>query len=87
MKTPKVTKNLSLDAGAVRRGERYSKLHHTNLSRLVSNFLKALPVNEPARELSPAVSRLLGVAVAGTAKPTSEPDPYHDHLWTKYGRV
>jgi hypothetical protein len=32
-------KNLFLDPAAVARGERYSRLHGTNLSRLVDDFL------------------------------------------------
>ena len=35
----KQSKNLSLDPEAVRRGERYSEHHQTNVSQLVNNFL------------------------------------------------
>lgn len=78
----KLSKNLSLDADAIGRGERYSELHRTNLSRLVSDFLARLPLDEPARQLSPTASRLLGIAT-----PTSGVDEqvYRDHLWKKYG--
>ena len=43
-------KNLLLDPDAVARGERYSRLHGTNLSRLVGDFLHALPLG--AEELA-----------------------------------
>lgn len=76
------SKNLSLDPEAVRRGERYSELHGTNISRLVSNFLSSLPIDaEDGREsLSPAVRRLLGVASGEGGV-----DDYHRHLEEKYG--
>jgi hypothetical protein len=48
--TNKQPKNLSLDSEAVRRGERYSQLHHTNLSKLVSNFLSSLPLESEDQE-------------------------------------
>jgi hypothetical protein len=76
----KRSKNLSLDPEAVRRAERYSELHHTNVSQLVSNFLAALPLEEEAaaRPLSPAVQRLLGIAT-GEGK-----EEYHQYLREKY---
>ena len=86
----KTTKNLSLDAVAVGRGERYSELHHTNLSRLVSDFLARLPVDEAPRQLSPIVSRLLGVAASPQLAGKKEDeaiDEYQEYLWTKYGRA
>jgi hypothetical protein len=60
----KLSKNLSLDPEAVRRGERFSELHQTSISQLVNNFLSNLPVEseEHDRTLSPAVRRLLDVA-------------------------
>ncbi len=78
----KVSKNLSLDVTAVERGERYSERHGTSLSQLVSDFLSRLPVDEPARDLSPTVRLLLGVA-AGPRQ--SDRKDYRDHLWAKYG--
>lgn len=79
---PKQSKNLSLDPEAVRRGERYSELHRTNVSQLVSNFLSALPLDDEAREkqLSPAVRRLLGIA-AGRV----DEEDYRRYLVDKYG--
>jgi hypothetical protein len=79
----KQSKNLSLDPEAVRRGERYSELHQTNLSQLVSNFLSGLPIHseEPERPLSPAVRRLLDIASGST-----DVEEYHRHLMEKYGR-
>jgi hypothetical protein len=78
---PKQSKNLSLDPQAVRRGERYSELHRTNLSQLVTNFLLSLPVPEEEEPLSPAVRRLRGIG-AGAAGI----EDYRRHLVEKYGR-
>ncbi|MDQ3809072.1 MAG: DUF6364 family protein [Chloroflexota bacterium] len=77
----KVAKNLLLDEEAVERGERYSELHATTLSRLVSDFLQQLPVDEPRRDLSPTVRRLLGVAAGGQ----TDREAYRRHVLKKYG--
>lgn len=77
------TKNLSLDPEAVQRAERYSELHETNVSQLVSNLLMSLPLEGEVAEaeLAPAVRRLLG---AGAGK--SGIDDYHRYLVEKYAR-
>ncbi|MBI2796735.1 MAG: hypothetical protein HYX65_08535 [Gemmatimonadetes bacterium] len=78
--------NLSLDVEAALRGEAYSRLHATTLSRLVSDFLLALPVESRERPLSPAVRRL--VSLAGKRKPTGPPlgeEDYRAYLLRKYG--
>jgi hypothetical protein len=79
---PKRSKNLSLDPEAVRRGERYSELHSTNVSQLVSNFLSSLPLEEEEQEerLSPAVRRLLGIASEVGV------DDYSRYLVDRYGQ-
>lgn len=78
----RVAKNLSLEPDAVKRGERYGRLHGMNLSRLVSNFLRALPLDPPDDQtLSPVVRRLRGVA-AGSKSDLTE---YREHLHRKYG--
>ena len=77
----RVTKNLSLDPQAVERGERYSELHATSLSQLVSDFLARLPITEDERELTPTVRRLMGVAEG-----ESREEDYHAYLTEKYGR-
>ncbi len=78
----KQSKNLSLDPEAVLRGERYSALHDTNVSQLVNRFLSSLPVaDESVTHLSPAVSRLLGIASDKNAMKR-----YREHLVEKYGR-
>ena len=77
----RVTKNLSLDPKAVERGERYSELHSTSLSQLVSDFLLRLPVDEGEPELTPTVRRLLGAAKGGP-----DEDDYHEYLFQKYGK-
>ena len=80
-KPTKKPKNLSLEPDAVARGERYSKLHGTNLSRLVSDFLRSLPLGGGAEPQSPAVRRLRGIAAGSKA----EPSTYREHLRRKYG--
>lgn len=77
----RVTKNLSLDPDAVERGERYSELHSTSLSQLVSDFLSRLPLDEEKQRLTPTVRRLLGVASGEV-----DEDDYKDYLAEKYGR-
>jgi hypothetical protein len=78
----KVAKNLSLEPDAVKRGERYGRMHGTNLSRLVSDFLRALPVEPPDEQaLSPVVRRLRGVAAGGR----TDRALYREHLYRKYG--
>ena len=79
--SPKRPKNLSLDAEAVARGEEYGRRHGIALSRLVGEFLRALPLDTPDRELSPAVERLYGVAAAGR----TTRDDHREHLYRKYG--
>ena len=79
----RVTKNLSLDPKAVERGERYSEIHSTSISQLVSDFLARLPLEEEGEssKLTPTVRRLLGVASGGTGR-----DEYREHLVGKYGQ-
>jgi hypothetical protein len=67
----------------IRRAERYSELHGTNVSQLVSNFLSSLPIEggDSPLQLSPAVTRLLGVTSGkGGVK------QYHRYLEQKYRR-
>lgn len=77
----RVTKNLSLDPEAVERGERYSALHSTSISQLVSDFLSRLPLDDAEPELTPAVRRLLGAAAG-----EGDREDYRRHLLEKYGR-
>jgi hypothetical protein len=74
-------KNLLLDPDAVARGERYSRLHKTNLSRLVGDFLRALPLSADESALTPAVRRLWGIA----ARSEADRDLHRKHLSRKYG--
>ena len=74
-------KNLLLDPDAVARGERYSQRHGTNLSRLVGDFLRALPLAANDESLTPAVRRLWGIARGSDA----DREKYRDHLGRKYG--
>jgi hypothetical protein len=84
-KPVKKPKNLSLDPDVVARGERYSQAHGTNLSRLVGDFLRALPVDDGLAPLprSPAVRRLRGIAAGGRA----DREAYRAHLLRKHGSL
>lgn len=78
----KIPKNLSLEPDAVARGKRYGRLHRKSLSRLVNDFLRALPLEAPAgEELAPVVRRLRGIAARGK----SDRRAYRKHLLRKYG--
>jgi hypothetical protein len=78
----KVPKNLSLEPDAIARGERYGRRHGKNLSQLVNDFLRALPLTSPpARDLSPLVRRLRGIAAGGKTGRAE----YRKHLLRKYG--
>ena len=78
----KIAKNLSLEPEAVARGERYGRRHGKNLSQLVNDFLRGLPLESPMDgELSPLVRRLRGIArSARTGR-----KEYREHLHRKYG--
>jgi len=76
----RTVKNLSLDPEAVQRGENFSKRHSTSVSRLVSDFLTALPAEGDRVELAPAVKRLLGLARGGNEA------AYKKYLEKKYGQ-
>ncbi|MGQ0714936.1 MAG: DUF6364 family protein [Gemmatimonadaceae bacterium] len=80
-KTRKRPTNLSLDVDALERGEIYSRLHGTSVSRLVNDYLRSLPADERLEPLSPVVRRLRGIA-AGAEAASEE---YRRHLRRKYG--
>lgn len=82
----RVAKNLFLDPAAIARGAAYGRRHGTTLSRLVSDFLRELPLETPPRAVSPAVQRLLGAALPLNGETTGVGLPaYYDHLAAKYG--
>lgn len=74
-------KNLLLPPDAVARGERFSRLRGTSLSRLVSDFLRALPIGDGDEGSAPQVERLRGLLKAG-----GDRQVYRDHLVKKYRR-
>lgn len=74
-------RELSLDSDAVKRGEMYCERHGTTLSRVISNFLLRLPLDEDEADLSPTVRRLMGIAGGAV----DEAD-YNRYLIEKYGR-
>ena len=82
-KPAKKPKNLSLEPDVVARGERYSQAHGISLSRLVGDFLSALPVeDDPARlPRSPAVRRLRGIAAGGQV----DRESHRAYLLRKHG--
>jgi hypothetical protein len=71
----KKSKNLALDADAVKRDEKYRKLHNINVSQLFNRFLSALPIRRPhqrnaskslsSNTLSSAVARTSPVPIPG----------------------
>ena len=81
----RAAKNLYLDPELVARAEEYGRRHGTNLSTLVSDFLRTLPL-ERANPLSPAVKRLFGVARTERADQV-DVDDYRVRLIEKYGRA
>jgi hypothetical protein len=81
---PKESLNLSIERASITRARRYSELHGTSVSRLVDEFLGALPIEEPARdELGPVVRRLYGIAKGETVGI----EDYHEYLMKKYGET
>lgn len=83
-KPGKQPKNLSLEPAVIERGERYARLHGTNLSRLVSDYLAALPLEAPLQVRSPAVRRLYGAATGARGEPPSR-EHYREYLAQKHG--
>jgi hypothetical protein len=74
--------NITVDPAVVERARRYTQRHNTSISRLVTEFLAQLPVEDDSEEsLTPTVRRLLGVARGG-----GDRDDYRQHLAEKYGR-
>lgn len=84
-KSNKRATNLTIDAEAVARGERFGELHRTSLSQLVTRFLYSLPSGEEGGEiagLTAPVRRLYGAAAGGKADRAA----YRAHLVEKYGK-
>lgn len=80
-------KNLYLDPDAIEHGEEYARIHRTNLSQLVNDFLRSLQLHgvKPT-ELSPVVQRLVGAAIPRKrGKRAPEIEDYHRYLMKKYG--
>ena len=78
----KTTLNLSVEEAAAERARRYSELHDTSISRLVSDFLAGLPLEDAeVAELPPITRRLHGIAAGGP-----DEEDYHEYLLEKYGR-
>lgn len=81
-------RNLSLRPEDIAHREAYGRRHGTTLSALVGDVLRALPLGrKPARELSPAVRRLYGVAAGaptGVEGASSAIDAWRERLHRKY---
>jgi hypothetical protein len=74
--------NITVDPAVIERARRYTQRHNTSISRLVTEFLSQLPVEQDSEEtLTPTVRRLLGVAKGG-----GDREDYRRHLVEKYGR-
>lgn len=70
---------LSVDADAIERARKFSALHDTSISRLVSGFLASLPLSgEP---VTPRVRRLVGILPQDVNE-----DDFRRHLEDKHGR-
>lgn len=78
---PKKRLNITLDRDAAERARRYSQRHDTSISRLIGEFLSQLPNEDAERELTPTVSRLLGIAKGGPDR-----EQYRRHLLRKYAQ-
>ena len=70
-------KNLLLDAEALGIGEEYCERKETTLSRLVEDYLRALPPRWPFQARSPIVQRLR--AAIAFAEPGR--DTYRDYVY------
>jgi hypothetical protein len=70
-------KNLLLDIAALNRGEEYCEQHGTTLSRLVEDFLFALPSGWASKATSPIVQRIADSADYGR----SRTDAYREYLY------
>lgn len=84
----KIAKNLYLDPEALEHAEKYARLHRINLSQLVSDFFRSLPLQATSQtELSPAVRRLIGSAVPRDPDtPAVTVEDYRQYLMDKYGK-
>jgi hypothetical protein len=71
---------LSVDEAVIERARRYSELHQTSISRLVSTFLEALGGDAPEREPGPRVRRLTGILPADASRAE-----YRRYLEEKHG--
>lgn len=86
IKPGKKATNLTLDPDALARGERFSRLHGTSVSQLVTRFLYSLPAGSGAdadhslTNLTPIVQRLYGVAAGAKADRAM----YRAYLFDKY---
>ena len=77
--TPALKKlTLTVDEEVIERARRYSALHDTSISRLVTRYLARLSANEE-RTLAPAVQRLVGIL-----PPDVDPSEYLRHLEDKH---
>ena len=61
--------------------KRYAREHQTNLTRLISEYLRHLSVEDDPLTRAPIVQRL-----SGTLSPDVSVEDYRQHLESKYGR-
>ena len=85
----KVAKNLTLDPEVVEKAQAYAARHDQSLSELVGELLESVIRQDAAAVgVSPAVSRLIGIARPdpGDAGELSGVDAYHAYLEKKHSR-
>jgi hypothetical protein len=83
----KTAKNLYLDSRLVERAEAFGREHGTDLSHLVSDFLRLLEIRAGAAH-GPIVRRLMGAGMPGDAKRAgtrADVQDYTRYLLRKYG--
>ncbi len=62
------------------RAKSYAETNHTSVTRLVSQYLSQLPVDDSFLENAPIVSRLMGTLPSSVSI-----EDYHEYLDEKYG--
>lgn len=78
METTKLT--IRIPVNVLERAKTYAENNQTSVTRLVSNYLSQLPVEEDFLKDTPIVRRLLGTLPSGVSI-----EDYHAYVEEKYG--
>ena len=70
---------LTVDESVIEKAREYSARYNTSISRLVTQFLSKLPIEQ--KKFTPTVRRLIGIL----PRDVSVTD-YYEHLEDKHGR-